>query len=73
MANITLSVPNELHESMRKFSEIRWSEIARRAIKQRIEELEEIEKISKKSKLTKKDVDKFSELIKRKASSKFLG
>jgi len=73
MTNITLSIPNELHTSMKKFSEIRWSEIARRAIKERVSQLELMERIAKKSNITKEDVDNFSRLIKRKANSKFLG
>ncbi len=36
MANITLAIPDGLHEKMKKMKEIRWSEIARRAIEKRI-------------------------------------
>ena len=36
--NITLSVSDELHEKMKKMSDIRWSEVARRAIEKRINE-----------------------------------
>jgi len=39
--NMTLSIPDELHEKMKQMSEIRWSEIARRAIEQRITGLSE--------------------------------
>jgi len=71
MVNMTLSIPNELHEKMKKLSEIRWSEIARRAIEQRIEDLETINRLASKSKLTKKDVEEISKKIKRSASKKF--
>ena len=42
MANMTLAIPDELHKKMKQMSEIRWSEIARRAIEQRINDLEVI-------------------------------
>lgn len=71
MTNITLSLPEELHKKMRKFSEIKWSEIARRAIEQRIEDLETMEKIASKSKLTKKDAEEIAKKIKRAASKRF--
>jgi len=36
MPNITLSIPEELHKKMKKMSEIRWSEVARKAIEDRL-------------------------------------
>lgn len=69
--NITLSIPDELHEKMKKFSELRWSEIVRKAIEQRINDLEEINRIASKSKLTQKDVDEISKKIKRSAAIRF--
>lgn len=71
MVNMTLSIPNELHEKMKKLSDIRWSEVARRAIEERINDLETMNRIASKSKLTKKDVDEISKKIKRSASKKF--
>lgn len=71
MTNITLSIPDELHKKMKKFSELRWSEIVRKTIEQRINDLEEIERIASKSRLTQKDVDEISEKIKRSAALKF--
>ena len=69
--NMTLSIPDELHKKMKKMSEIRWSEIARRAIEERINDFEVIEKIASKSKLTKKDVDEIAKKIKRAATKRF--
>ena len=40
MPNITLSVPEEIHRKMKKRSDIRWSEVARRAIAEQLEKLE---------------------------------
>ena len=71
MANMTLSIPDELHKKMKKMSDIRWSEVARRAIEERINDLEVMNKIASKSKLTKKDVDEISKKIKRSAAKKF--
>jgi hypothetical protein len=65
MVNMTLSISPELHERMKKLSEIRWSEIARRAIEERINDLETMNRIVAKSKLTKKDVEEISDKIKR--------
>ncbi|NJE26416.1 hypothetical protein E3E22_07255 [Thermococcus sp. MV5] len=41
MPNITLSIPPEIYEKMKKHKEVRWSEVARKAI---IEYLEKLEK-----------------------------
>ena len=62
---MTLSIPDELSRRMKKFSEMRWSEIARKAIEQRINDLEVVEKIASKSKLTKKDAEEIANKIKR--------
>lgn len=69
--NITLSVPDELHNKMRKFSEFRWSEVVRKAIEQRINDLETMEKIASKSKLTQKDAEEITKKIKRSAAIRF--
>ena len=41
MANITLSIPDELYRKMKKYSEIKWSEVVRKAILEYIERIEE--------------------------------
>ncbi|MBN2127069.1 MAG: hypothetical protein JW703_01595 [Candidatus Diapherotrites archaeon] len=40
MVNMTLAVPKELHSKMKKYSEIKWSEVARKAIEEKIMLLE---------------------------------
>jgi len=65
MANMTLSIPEELHKKIRKHSEIRWSEIARKAIAEYIEKLELMDELTKESKLTKEDVKEISKEIKK--------
>jgi len=71
MPNITLSVPEELRKKMKIFREVRWSEVARRAIEQRILDLETIEKIASKSRLTLKDAEEIGKKIKRAAALRF--
>ena len=58
MANVSLTVPNELKAKMDKFPWINWSEVAREeAIKREMlhEDFEEFNRIVSKSKLTEKD------------------
>jgi len=71
MVNITLSIPEELHKKMKNFSEIKWSEIVRKALEQRVNDLEVMEKIASKSKFTKKDAAEIAKKIKRAASIRF--
>ena len=63
MGNITLSMPNDVHKKMKQHSEIKWSEVARKAIIQKIEQMETIEKITSKSELSEKDAREISEKI----------
>ena len=72
VANITLSVPDKIHKQMKHFSEVRWSEVARKAIIEKIELLQLAERLASKSKLTEKDVKEFSKKIKSNASERFL-
>ena len=72
MGNITLSVPENIHKEMRQFSEVKWSEVARKAIIEKIEALRLAESLIKKSKLTEKDVEEFSKKIKSEATKRFL-
>ncbi len=65
MTNITLSIPEELHKRMKKFKEIKWSEVARASIEQRIDDMEAMDRILSKSKLTKKDAEEISKKIKK--------
>ncbi len=62
--NITLALPDEVHNKMRQFQEIRWSEVVRQVIEKRLQDLEEMEKIAAKSKLTEEDIRVFSKKIK---------
>ena len=63
MGNITLMVPDELKKKMKQHSEIRWSEVIRKAIQKKIADLELLDDLSKKSKLTAKDALEISKKI----------
>ncbi|MFH0713193.1 MAG: hypothetical protein V1722_01545 [Candidatus Micrarchaeota archaeon] len=62
--NITLSIPEETFDKMKQFPEVRWSEIVRKAVEDRVDMLETLNRIASKSKLTESDVKELSEKIK---------
>lgn len=72
MGNMTLSIPDEIQKEMKHFSDVRWSEVARKAILERLETLRLAEKLVKKSKLSYKDVEEFGKKIKSSATKRFL-
>jgi len=43
MANITVSIPKELCEKMKRHSEVKWSEVVRKALTNYVERLEIVE------------------------------
>jgi hypothetical protein len=63
MPNVTLAIPEDLHTKMKEHSEIRWSEVVRKSISEKIETLEMMDKLTNKSKLSKKDVDEIAHKI----------
>ena len=71
MANMALSIPDELLKKMKLFSEIKWSEVARKAIEKRVSDLETMDKIASKSTLTEKDIIEISKRIKSSASKRY--
>lgn len=72
MGNITLSLPNEVQKEMKNFSEVKWSEVARRAIIEKLETLNLAQRLANKSKLTKDDIEQFSKKIKSLATKRFI-
>jgi Arc/MetJ-type ribon-helix-helix transcriptional regulator len=55
MPTITLSVPEDMKTEMDKSREINWSEVARVAIRLKLEQLKILKAIASKSTLTEKD------------------
>jgi hypothetical protein len=72
MTNMTLAFSDGTSERMKRYREIRWTEIARRAIEQRLNDLELMDRLASKSKLTQKDVRELTEKIKTSAASKYM-
>ncbi len=71
MPNITLAISEELHKKMKMLNEVRWSEVARRAIEQRVNDLNTLNELASKSKITDEDIEEISKKIKRAAAIKF--
>lgn len=70
MVSLTLSVSPELKKEMDEFPEMNWSEIARQAIKRRMELLKKMDKVLSKSKLTEKDVVELGRAINKSLSKR---
>ena len=44
MVNITTSIPKDLYDKMKKYSEVKWSEVVRKALAEYIARLEIVER-----------------------------
>jgi len=73
MVNVTLTVPTDLKQMMDMFPEINWSEVARQAINQKIQQLMLLRSITSKSQLTEKDVTEIGNKIKKAIAAKHNG
>ena len=71
MANMTLSIPEELHKEMNIHSEIRWSDVARQAFERKVRELHWMDKMLEKSSLTERDAEEIGHKIKREIRKRF--
>ena len=71
MVNVTFAVPEELHEIMRQHPEIKWSEIARKAMWDYARKLELMERITSESRLSEKDVAELDEKVKARLRRKY--
>ena len=65
MPSMTLSIPQELHTLIKRHNEIRWSEIARRAMWDYARKLLELDNIVQKSKMTEKDAESIGKKVKK--------
>lgn len=65
MANLTLSIPDDLKAKMSRFPEINWSEVARQAILEKTRLLERMEQLLAKSALTEAEAVALGREIKR--------
>jgi len=64
MTNLTLSVPDDLYEEMKKHPEIRWSEVARQALAKKLEDLRRLDGLLRDSRLTEEDVGAVASSVK---------
>ncbi|MEK6860230.1 MAG: hypothetical protein AABX54_05450 [Nanoarchaeota archaeon] len=71
MVNITLSIPEELKSEMEEFKIMNWSEVARRAIKSKIEQLKILESFTKDSELTKEDAIRLGKKVNEAISKRY--
>jgi len=71
VVNVTFAVPEELHEIMKRHPEIRWSEIARKAMWEYAQKLELMERITSESRLSEKDVLELDKKVKAEVSEKY--
>lgn len=62
---MTLSVPQELYTIIKKHNQIKWSEIARRAMWDYAKKMELLDQLTADSKLTEKDVMELDKVIKK--------
>ena len=63
MPTVTVNVDKDLKAQMDNHPEINWSEVARNAFEEKIDDLEMMERLSSDSELTEEDVDELAELI----------
>ena len=61
---MTLAIPEDLKRIMDKHAEVKWSEVARRAIRDHASKLELMDKLVSKSRLTEEDAERIGHKIK---------
>jgi len=71
VVNVTFAVPEELHEVMRRHPEIKWSEIARKAMWEYARKLEFMERVASESRLSEKDVLELDKKVKTEVAEKY--
>jgi hypothetical protein len=65
MPNITLSLPDDVYSIMKEHGEIKWSEVARRAISEYAKKLALLDALTKDSELTEEDIMELDEKVKK--------
>ncbi len=66
MVNMTLSVSEQIYKKMKKYTMIKWSDVARLAFEKKLIELELVNRLLKNSTFTEKDAEDIGHKIKRK-------
>lgn len=70
MASLTLAIPEDLREKMRRFPEINWSEVARQAIQQKAKLLEKMDFILASGGLTEDEAIELTKEVKKRVWKK---
>ncbi len=70
MTTMTLAVPNEMKQKMDAFPEMNWSEVARQAFSQKIEDMEFLRRFKEKSKLSEADALRLGKEVSRAVSNR---
>ncbi len=70
MTTMTLAVADEMKQKMNSFPEMNWSEVARQAFSQKLEDLEFLQKFKAKSKLTEDDAMRLGSEVSKAVSQK---
>lgn len=70
MTTLTLAVPDEMKRKMDSFPEMNWSEVARQAFMQKIEDMEFLRKFKVRSKLTEADALRLGKEVSKEVSNK---
>ena len=61
---MTLAIPKDLHQIMRKHAEIKWSEVARQALWTQAKKMEMIDTFLAKSTMSQEDAEQIGHKIK---------
>ena len=81
MANVTVTVDDDTKEEMSEFPEINWSQVAREAFEERVEEMRKLERmrdfeviddLAAESELTERDTAEIANRIDRRMAEKFV-
>jgi len=70
MTTLTLAVPDEMKKEMDSFPEMNWSEVARQAFLQKIEDMEFLRKFKEKSKITEADALRLGKEVSKEVTNK---
>ena len=70
MANVCVSVPEDMKKKMDNYGVINWSEVARLAFVERLKKLELADMLAADSQLTEADVQEIGKKIKREIAKK---
>jgi len=64
MPNLTLAVPEELHRRLKPHPEVKWSEVIRRVLAEKVRDLELMDRLTARSELTREDVADLDHVLK---------